>query len=236
MRVLLADSNHEVLQAELARAGFSCDALWDKPAAELMKLLPQYEILVLRSKFRVDEALLKKCPALKAIGRVGAGMENIDVNYAKSKGIRCISVPEGNRDAVGEHALGMLLMLLNHLKKADAEVRKGIWIRAGNRGTEIMGKTVGIIGFGNTGQAFARKLSGFGCEILAHDKYLKQYGTAYARESSLEEIFQKADIVSLHLPLSAETKYYANRAFFTAFARPIYFINTARGQRTFAKP
>lgn len=229
MRVLLADSNHAVLHETLIKAGFDCDLFWDKPANELVKLLPAYEALVIRSKFKLDAPLLEKCTRLKCIGRVGAGMENIDQAFAKSKGIVCLSVPEGNRDAVGEHAIGMLLMLLNNLKKADEEVRNGKWIRSENRGTEIMGKTVGIIGYGNTGKALATKLSGFGCKILAYDKYLKGYSDQFAQESSLERLYEECDIVSLHLPLTAETKYFANQEFFRAFKKNIYFINTARG-------
>ncbi|MBL7901294.1 MAG: hydroxyacid dehydrogenase [Bacteroidia bacterium] len=229
MRVLLADSNHAVLHETLIKAGFDCDLFWDKPANELVELLPAYEALVIRSKFKLDAPLLEKCTRLKCIGRVGAGMENIDQAFAKSKGIVCLSVPEGNRDAVGEHAIGMLLMLLNNLKKADEEVRNGKWIRSENRGTEIMGKTVGIIGYGNTGKALASKLSGFGCKILAYDKYLKGYSDQFAQESSLERLYEECDIVSLHLPLTAETKYFANQEFFRAFKKNIYFINTARG-------
>lgn len=232
MRVLLADSNHPVLHEQLQSSGFQCDCLWDKTADELKSLLPAYEVLILRSKFKVDCALLDSAPLLKCIGRIGAGMENIDVEYATQKNVLCLSVPEGNRDAVGEHALGMLLMLLNHLKKADAEVRQGIWIRSGNRGHEIMGKSVGIIGYGNTGKAFARKLSGFDCEILVHDKYLKDIPTPFVRRCELKELFASCDIVSLHLPLTEETRHYANRTFFESFRKTIYFLNTARGPCT----
>lgn len=229
MRVLLADSNHPVLHEMLIKAGFDCDLFWDKSPHELMELLPAYDALVIRSKFKLDANLLQKCTRLKCIGRVGAGMENIDQEFAKAKGIMCLSVPEGNRDAVGEHAIGMLLMLLNNLKKADEEVRNGKWIRAENRGTEIMGKTVGIIGYGNTGKALASKLSGFGCNILAYDKYLKGFSDQYAQESSMERLYEECDIVSLHLPLTPETKYFANQGFFSGFKKNIYFINTARG-------
>lgn len=229
MRVLLADSNHPVLHETLIKAGFDCDLYWDKAAKELVELLPNYDALVIRSKFKLDATLLEKCTRLKCIGRVGAGMENIDQAFAKSKGIVCLSVPEGNRDAVGEHAIGMLLMLLNNLKKADEEVRLGKWIRAENRGTEIMGKTVGIIGYGNTGKALASKLSGFGCKILAYDKYLKNYSDQYVQESNMDRLYEECDIVSLHLPLTPETKHFANQEFFSAFKKNIYFINTARG-------
>ena len=230
MRILFADSNHPVLHETLISAGFACDLLWDMPAAELIALLPGYDALVIRSKFKITGEIIDRCPGLKCIGRVGAGMENIDVAYAQSKGITCLCVPEGNRDAVGEQAMGMLLMLLNHLKKADHEVRNGIWLRAENRGVEIKGKTVGIIGFGNMGSAFARKLSGFECNILAYDKYKTGFGNDYVTEASLQDLFDNCDIVSLHLPLTEETRFMVNTDFINTFKKPIYLINTARGK------
>lgn len=230
MRVLLADSNHEVLHQTLNAAGFNCDLFWDKSATELQQLLPQYEALVIRSKFKITSAIIDSAPKLKCIGRVGAGLENIDLDYAKKKGITCINVPEGNRTAVGEHALGMLLMLLNNLKKADAEVRQGIWLRAENRGHEIGGKTVGIIGYGHMGSSFAEKLSGFGCRILAYDKYKTNFGNALLQPCSLETLMKETDILSLHVPLTTETQYMVNENFINGFAKNIYLINTARGK------
>jgi D-3-phosphoglycerate dehydrogenase len=167
---------------------------------------------------------------LKFIARVGAGMENIDVGYAASKNISCLHAPEGNRTAVAEQALGMLLGLMNNLFRANAEVRQGIWLREENRGYELEGKTVGIIGYGNMGGAFAQRLSGFNCRVLGYDKYKKGFGTALISEVGLEEIFSNADVVSLHLPLTPETKYFAAFEFFCRFRKPIWFINTARGQ------
>ncbi|MDI1355925.1 MAG: NAD(P)-dependent oxidoreductase [bacterium] len=230
MRILLADSNHPVLVETLKAAGFECDLFWDKKTDELIRLLPLYDGLVIRSRFRLDKTLLDTCTNMKVIGRVGAGMENIEVAYAESKGIRCVCVPEGNRDAVGEHAMGMLLMLLNHLKKADAEVRHGIWLRAENRGTELAGKTVGIIGYGNMGSAFAKKLSGFDCKVLAYDKYKKGFSTREVKECRMEVLFEEADILSIHLPLTEETTYFVNAEFLRQFKKPIYIINTARGK------
>jgi D-3-phosphoglycerate dehydrogenase len=160
---------------------------------------------------------------------VGAGMENIDLEFAASKNIHCLCVPEGNKDAVGEHALGMLLMLLNNLKKADAEVRKGIWLRAENRGYEIKDKTIGIIGYGNMGAAFAKKLSGFECKILAYDKYKTGYGNEFVTEANLEQLYAQCDIVSIHLPLTGETRYFVNAEFISRFKKEIYLVNTARG-------
>ncbi len=230
MRVLLADSNHPILYETLIAHGFVCDLFWDKSAAELINLLPNYDALVLRSKFKVTKELIDKCPLLKCIGRVGAGMENIDVVYAIEKKISCVSAPEGNRDAVGEHALGMLLMLLNNLKKADEEVRNNIWLRAENRGHEITGKTIGIIGFGNMGSAFANKLKGFDCKILAYDKHKKGFGNEFVQESTLQQIFNETDIFSLHTPLTDDTKFMINKGFIEQFKKPIYIINTARGK------
>lgn len=229
-RILFADSNHPVLHQVLQKAGFECDLFWERPAADLEKMLPDYDALVIRSRFRITRQLLEKCKRLKCIGRVGAGMENIDVSFAEQMGIVCLCVPEGNRDAVGEHVLGMLLMLMNNLRRADAEVRQGIWRRAENRGTEIAGKTVGIIGYGNMGSAFARKLGGFECAVLSYDKYKKGFGNDKVSECSMEDIFSRADIVSLHVPLTPETSYMANREFFSRFSKPIILINTARGQ------
>jgi D-3-phosphoglycerate dehydrogenase len=157
-------------------------------------------------------------------------MELIDVAYAESKGIRCVSSPEGNRDAVGEQAVGMLLCLLNNVLKSSLELRNGVWERDGNRGYELNGKTVGIIGYGNTGSTFARKLQGFDVKILAYDKYKKDFGTAAVKESNMEEIFREADVVSLHLPLTEETRHLGNAAFFASFARPVWLLNTARGK------
>jgi D-3-phosphoglycerate dehydrogenase len=230
MKVLLLDSNHSILHERLQAAGLHCDLYWDKPNEDLRRILPEYDALVIRSRFKLDASVLADCPNLKCIGRVGAGMENIDVAFAEARGIRCLCVPEGNRDAVGEHATGMLLMLLNHLKKADSEVRQGIWLRAENRGTEISGKTLGIIGFGQMGSSFARKLSGFDCRILAHDKYKSGFSNDSVTETSLDHIFEEADIVSLHLPLTTETTYYFNAEFLARFKKPIYVINTARGK------
>jgi D-3-phosphoglycerate dehydrogenase len=219
-----------VLHETLISAGFQCDLFWNKSKEELMQLISNYDGIVIRSKFKITKDIIDTAPNLKCIGRVGAGMENIDVNYAQSKGITCVSAPEGNRDAVGEHALGMLLMLLNNLKRADHEVRQGIWKRAENRGYEIKGKTIGIIGYGNMGSEFAKRLQGFGCTILAHDTIKINFGNEFIKESTLNQIFEEADIVSIHLPLSQETDYYINDAFISSFKKNIYIINSARGK------
>ena len=229
-KILCIDSNHDILHETLMQHGFHCDLYWNKPKEELVQLIPAYDGIVIRSKFKITKEILDAAPQLKCIGRVGAGMENIDVEYARSKGIVCLSAPEGNRDAVGEHALGMLLMLMNHLKRADHEVRQGIWKRAENRGHEISGKTIGIIGYGNMGEAFAKRLQGFDCKILVHDKYKSGFSNGHVTEASLEELYLLADIVSIHLPLTSETAYYINDAFLSSFRKNIYVINTARGK------
>lgn len=230
MRILYADSNHPVLHETLLSAGFACDLYWDKPVEELLRILPQYEGLVIRSKFKITKELLDKCPLLKCIGRVGAGMENIDTAYAAEKKVICVSAPEGNRDAVGEHTLGMLLMLINNLKKADNEVRNNIWLRAENRGYEITGKTVGIIGYGQMGSSFATKLKGFDCKLLVYDKYKKGFGDAHVEESEMKKLFEESDIISIHVPLTSETEYLINADFIQKLKKPVYIINTSRGK------
>jgi D-3-phosphoglycerate dehydrogenase len=219
-----------VLHETLTQAGFHCDLFWDKTKEELLRLIPDYDGIVIRSKFKITKEILDTTSRLKCIGRAGAGMENIDVAYANNKGITCVHAPEGNRDAVAEHALGMLLMLLNNLKRADNEVRQGIWKRAENRGYEIKCKTIGIIGYGNMGSEFAKRLQGFGCNILVYDKYKTNFGNEFVTEASLEQIFEEADIVSIHIPLTDDTKYFINDEFISSFKKNIYIINTARGK------
>ncbi len=215
----------------LLEKGFVCDLFYDKPAKELKMLIPNYEGIVIRSKFKITKEIIESAPNLKCIARAGAGMENIDMVAAKEKNIICVNAPEGNRDAVAEHALGMLLMLFNRLKKADTEIREGKWLREENRGIELKGKTIGIIGYGNTGKAFAQKLQGFGVNILAYDKYKRDYAaTEGVKETGLEEIFEKADLLSLHVPLTEETNYLVDDVFISKFKKNIYIINTARGK------
>jgi D-3-phosphoglycerate dehydrogenase len=229
-KILFIDSNHPRLHEVLIQRGFQCDLFYDKSADELKKIIPQYDGIVLRSKFKITAAIIDGAPKLKCIARVGAGMENIDVEYAKQKGIACVNSPEGNRDAVAEHALGMLLALFNNIIKANAEVRLGKWLREENRGIELYGKTIGIIGYGNMGAAFAQRLKGFGVKILAYDKYKTNFGDEFVKESTLEEIFEQADILSLHTPLTEETNYLISDAFINQFEKNIYIINTARGK------
>lgn len=229
-KVLFIDTTHPVLPQMLKERGFEVHHFYQNDINKLKSIAADFTGFIIRSKFRLEEEILKHATQLKFIGRVGAGMENIDVKYAESAGIRCFNAPEGNRDAVAEQAIGMLLSLFNNLKKADLEVRNGIWKREENRGVELGGKTVGIIGYGNTGSAFARKLKGFDVEILAYDKYKKDFSNDFVSEVSLEDLFENADIVSLHIPLTDETRFMANNNFFSSFKKDIYLINTSRGK------
>ena len=229
-KVLFIDSQHPRLQKDLQAAGFCCDMQYEWDSAKIAAELPNYMGIVIRSRIKLDKEIISKGTNLKFIARAGAGMENIDVAYAHSLGIHCLHAPEGNRDAVGEHAVGMLLSLFNNICRANNEVRNGIWIREGNRGVELQGKTVGIIGYGNMGSAFAKRLQGFGVKVLAYDKYKKNFTDEYAKEASLAEIFQAADVLSIHVPLTDETHYMIDSSFFEKFRKNIYVINTARGK------
>jgi len=227
-QILFLDTTHEFLPENLKKEGFEV-VHFSGTRDELLKILAGVYGLVVRSRFKIDKEIIDAAPQLHFIARAGAGMENIDVEYAELRGVSCFKSPEGNRDAVGEHALGMLLNLMNHLKKADVEVRNGIWLRAENRGTEISGKTVGIIGYGNMGSAFAEKLSGFNCRVIAYDKYKSGYSDRFVEEKQMEDLFRECDIVSMHVPLTDETEFMADAAFFNAFIKNIHFINTSRG-------
>ncbi len=229
MKVLFLDSVHKILQEQLDANGFDCSQNYTIPREELLKEIEHYQGIIIRSRLTIDKEFLKHAKNLKFIARSGAGLENIDLNEAKKKGVEVFNSPEGNRDAVGEHALGMLLMLMNNLKQGDKEVRKGVWLREENRGFEISGKTIGIIGYGNMGSAFAEKLQGFSCKVIAYDKYKSDFGNAFVEECSLEDIFLEADILSMHVHLTEETQMMVNEKFLNSFKKPIYIINTARG-------
>lgn len=191
--------------------------------------IADYDGMIIRSKFKVDRAFLDKAKRLKFVGRCGAGMENIDLEAAREKGVKCFNSPEGNRDAVGEHALGILLSLMNKVVQADKEVRSGTWDRLRNRGTEIGGKTVGILGYGHMGSAFGQKLKGLSCEVIAYDKYKTGFSTRQVHEVELEEFFRKTDVLSIHMNLTEETVGMVDGDFFSKFEKDIYLINTARG-------
>ena len=229
MKILFLDSAHPSLKKELEKNNFICEEDFHSSKVEIEKKISQYDGVILRSRINIDKQFIDTGRNLKFIARVGAGMEHIDVTYTESKGIKCLSSPEGNRNAVAEHALGMLLNLLNNISKANDEVKNGQWIREANRGTELEGKTIGIYGFGNTGSAFAKLLRGFDVKVLAYDKYGKHFGNDFIKESAPEEIFSESDILSLHLPLSDETKYLVNDSFINRFKKNIYLVNTSRG-------
>ncbi|HPE34555.1 MAG TPA: 2-hydroxyacid dehydrogenase [Bacteroidales bacterium] len=229
-KVLFIDTVHPLIGQELESMGFQCDYFENYLLPDYERIIHDYEGIIIRGKIRLDEKLLSKAQKLKFIARIGAGMENIDLEFAEKNGITCLNAPEGNRDAVGEHAVGMLLMLLNHLRRADQEVRRGVWIREGNRGVEIQGKTVGIIGYGNMGSAFAQRLAGFDATVLAYDKYKFGYSSRFVRESTLEELMELADILSLHVPLTDETIWMVDDDFISKFRKPIWLINTSRGK------
>lgn len=228
-KILFIDTAHDILAKELESFGFQCVHYTGFERKEILQQLHLYEGVVIRSKIKLDKEALDHAVNLKFIARVGAGMENIDQQYAEAKGIVCLNAPEGNRDAVAEHAMGMILSLLNHLCRVNEEVRKGIWIRAGNRGNEIKGKTIAIIGYGNTGSEFSKRLAGFSATVLAYDKYKSGFSTDYVKEASMEEIFREADILSLHVPLTHETYHLVNTEYINRFEKPIWIINTSRG-------
>lgn len=230
MKILFIDTAHPILWESMIADGHECIAADKFSLEEVYSQLHDTNGIVIRSRITIDKKFLDKATALKFIARCGAGMESIDVEYASQKGISCLNSPEGNRNAVGEHALGMLLMLFNNLNRADRQVRAGEWIREKNRGHELEGKTVGIIGFGNMGSAFAEKLKGFNCRVLAFDKYKKGFANDFVQEASLEEIKQQADVLSLHIPLTSETEFLVNEKFINSFTKPFYLINTARGK------
>jgi D-3-phosphoglycerate dehydrogenase len=210
--------------------GFEVDYMPDIKRDQILEVVATYTGLIIRSKTPMDSALLEQASNLKFIGRAGAGLDQIDLSYLKEKNIKIFNAPEGNRDAVGEHAIGGLLALFNHINKADQEVRKGIWDREGNRGEELAGKTVGIFGYGNMGQAFARKLLGFDVKILAYDKYKNDFRSDVVEACSFEKIQLEADLLSIHVPLTEETRNYFTLDLFKGFSKPIYLINTARGE------
>ena len=230
MKVLITDDVHHLLIENLQQMGYEVTFRPDITFEETVSSIAPYTGLIINSKIFCSDELLDKAPNLRWIGRLGSGMEVIDTKACDARGVNYFNSPEGNRNAVAEHALGLLLNLMNNISKSNAEVKQGKWIREANRGEELSAKTVGIIAFGNTGEAFARLLRGFDVRILAYDKYKKGFGDNFVKESSLEEIFQKADVLSLHLPLTEETKYMVDEYFLNNFHKPIYLINTSRGK------
>lgn len=229
MNVLHVDSNHPSLLKKLAAAGYNNIEGYTLTREAVLKNQHLYDGLVIRSRFEIDREFIEQAPNLKFVGRVGAGLESIDTEFAEARGIALFSAPEGNRNAVGEHTLGMLLSLFNNLNRADRQVREGLWYREANRGVELEGKTVGIIGYGNMGKSFARKLKGFDVKVICYD--IKEgVGDENAEQVSLKRLQLEADVLSLHTPWTAETNHFINKEFINAFANHFWFLNTARGK------
>ena len=229
MIILHVDSNHPTLIKQLSVAGYHNIKAYDQSRDEILENQHLFDGIVIRSRFEIDQGFMDAAPNLQFIARVGAGLESIDVEYAKKRGILLFSAPEGNRNAVGEHAIGMLLSLFNKLNQSDRQVRDGLWHREENRGVELEGKIVGIIGYGNMGKAFAKKLRGFDCEVLCYD-ILDGVGDENARQVNLTELQEKADVVSLHTPWTRLTNGMFNSEFINGFSKSFWFLNTARGK------
>ena len=234
MKILHLDTNHPTLLKQLNAAGHENHEDYTSSKIEIEKKIHNYEGIIIRSRFSIDKLFLKKATKLKFIGRVGAGLENIDCGYANSIGIKLFSAPEGNRNAVGEHTLGMLLSLFNKLNKADKEVKQGVWLREENRGVELDGKTIGIIGYGNMGKSFAKKLRGFDVEVLCYD-IKPSVGDENCKQVSLGELQEKADVFSLHVPQTVLTEKMINTSFIKSCTKNFWLINTARGKSVVTK-
>lgn len=229
-KVLIIDDLHPAFKNRAAELGYEVDDLPLITRAETLAVISQYEGIAVRTKMQIDKELMDAAPKLRFIARAGAGLDNIDEAYAKERNISLMNAPEGNRDAVGEHATGMLLSLMNNHRKADIEIRNGIWDREGNRGWELKGRTVGIIGYGFMGSSFAKKLSGFDVKVIAYDKYKTGFSDQYAQECSMEEIVKYSDVLSLHIPLTKETRQLVDEEYLRHFRKEIFFLNTARGE------
>ena len=229
MKILLLDSNHPLITEQLLAKGFILEEDFTSSYDEVLQKINQYDGIIIRSRIPLDKNFLENAQNLKFIARVGAGMENIDLETAKNLGISLINSPEGNRDAVAEHVVAMLLILMNRLFIASEEVKNGVWKREENRGDELLGKTFGIIGYGNMGKATAKRLSGFGVEVIFHD-ILPNLEDEFAKQVSLEELQERADILSLHIPLDASTKYLVDENFISKMKKNFYLVNTARGK------
>lgn len=234
MKILQLDKNHPLITEQLSAKGFEIDDDFSSSYDEVLKKIDAYEGIIIRSRIPIDRNFIEHGRNLKFIARVGAGMENIDGEFATKSGISLISSPEGNRDAVAEHVLGMLLILMNRLFIASNEVKNGIWKREENRGDELLGKTFGIIGYGNMGKAVAKRLSGFGVKVIFHD-ILPNLSDEFATQVSLKQLQEEADILSLHLPITPETRYIFNEKMIAGMKKNFYFINTARGENVNTK-
>lgn len=229
-KILITEKIHECIIPMLEGAGYEVHYEPKIVRQEILQKLPAYTGVIVRSKTPQDKEFIDAGTNLKFLARSGAGMDQVDVEYAQKKNLILLNAPEGNRDAVAEHTLGMLLNLINKLRSADNQVRQKIWDREGNRGVELMHRTFGIIGYGNMGEAVSKRLSGFGCKVIAYDKYKQDYGNEYVEEVSLTELYKRADIVSFHVPLTPETRFYVNDHFIESFKKNIILLNTARGE------
>jgi D-3-phosphoglycerate dehydrogenase / 2-oxoglutarate reductase len=230
MKILFATKTNLLLQRSLQKAGHTCDINILKDSNELLPVVSAYDGIIINSRFVIDQPLIDAAVRLKFVARVGAGMENIDVDYLKINGIRCFNSPEGNRDAVAEHTLGMMLSLLHNITAANSQIRYGQWLRKENKGTELNNKTVAIIGHGNMGSKLAEYLGKLDFVVIAYDKYKEDWGFEYAENMPLKEVFKEADIITMHVPLTKETHYMVNDAFINSFKKNIYLLNTSRGQ------
>lgn len=229
-QILITDEQHPLLQQGLEADGFAVDYRPDVSPEKVLEIIENYTGLVINSKIYAGKELLGKATQLKFVARAGSGLEVIDLDEAKKRGIEVINSPEGNRNAVAEQALAKLLSIMNNIPRAYSQIKNYEWVREANRGYELSGKTVALLAYGNTAQAFAKLLSGFGVTLLAYDKYLKSFGNDYVRESTLAEIFEKADVLSIHLPLTAETEWMIDYEFISSFKKPVWLVNTARGK------
>ncbi|MGB1204996.1 MAG: NAD(P)-dependent oxidoreductase [Chitinophagales bacterium] len=229
-KILFINEAHPFLAEKLISLGFECHFHYETSKAEIEKMLPNFFGIVIKSRFKIDANFIDKAIKLQFIARIGAGLESIDTTYAQKKEIACLSSPEGNRDAVGEHSVALLLNVLNHISIGNQQVKKGFWWREANRGTEIKGKTIGIVGYGNMGRAFAKCLYGFGAKVIAYDKYKTDYGDKYAEAVDLEKFYAESDIVSLHTYYIPENHYFFDDVYINNFHKNIYVINTARGK------
>ncbi|WP_185207801.1 2-hydroxyacid dehydrogenase [Chryseobacterium sp. C3] len=234
MRILLLDKNHPLITEQLLAKNFILEEDFSSSYDEVCAKIEKYDGIIIRSRIPLDKNFLEKAKNLKFIARVGAGMENIDIPVAEKLGIQLINSPEGNRDSVAEHVVGMLLILMNRLFIASQEVKNGIWLREENRGDELLGKTVGLIGYGNMGKATAKRLSGFGCTVIFHD-ILPDLSDEFATQVSLEELKERAEVVSLHIPLTEQTHYLVDGSFISEMKNNFYFVNTARGKNVETK-
>ncbi|MGE6395455.1 2-hydroxyacid dehydrogenase [Chryseobacterium scophthalmum] len=234
MKILLLDKNHPLITEQLLAKNFILEEDFTSSYDDVCSKIQNYDGVIIRSRIPLDQNFLEKASNLKFIARVGAGMENIDIPLAEKLGIQLINSPEGNRDSVAEHVVGMLLILMNRLFIASNEVKKGIWLREENRGDELLGKTVGLIGYGNMGKATAKRLSGFGCKVIFHD-ILPDLSDEFATQVSLEELKEKAEVLSLHIPMTEETHYLIDSTFISEMKSDFYFVNTARGKNVETK-